>query len=153
MQLHCVSHWNVHILQKMIHGPSNVKNWIQLKKTLNETGYENQRSIELAEGCVKWWASVIVVFNLQVYNSSTFLLVRTSGKHSRFIKTVLVNSVVFLGIFCSSLHELNLSSCNSGNTYVSTVHILLTTDKAGKLTHHVFSWPYGWQSLGVKSEL
>ena len=23
---HCVSRWNVYILQKMIHGPSNVKN-------------------------------------------------------------------------------------------------------------------------------
>ena len=25
VQLHCVSRWNVYILQKMIHGPSNVK--------------------------------------------------------------------------------------------------------------------------------
>jgi len=30
--------------------------------TLNEIGFENQRSMELAERCVKWWASVIVVF-------------------------------------------------------------------------------------------
>ena len=47
---------------------------IQLKKTLKQIGYENQRSMELAEGCVKWWASVIVVFNLQIFNSSTFLI-------------------------------------------------------------------------------
>ena len=25
VQLHYVSHWNVYILQKMIHGPSNIK--------------------------------------------------------------------------------------------------------------------------------
>ena len=31
MQLHCVSRWNVYILQKMIHRPSNIKfKWISL---------------------------------------------------------------------------------------------------------------------------
>jgi hypothetical protein len=33
------------------------------KKTLKQIGYENQRSMELAEWCVKWWSSVIVVIN------------------------------------------------------------------------------------------
>jgi hypothetical protein len=108
------------------------------KKTLKQIGYENQRSMELAEGCVKLWASVIVVFNLQIFNNGTFLIVKTSDK-CRFIQTVLVNSVVFLGIFCSPLHELNLSRCNSGYVFVSDVHNSLTSDKARKQTHHVFS--------------
>jgi hypothetical protein len=37
--------------------------------------------------------------------------------------------------------------------FVSDVHNSLTSDKARKQTHHVFSWPYGRQSLDVKSEL
>jgi hypothetical protein len=39
----------------------NEKKVNTIKKPLKQIGYENQRSMELAEGCVKWWASVTVV--------------------------------------------------------------------------------------------
>jgi hypothetical protein len=109
-----------------------------IKITVNEIGFENQRSVELAERVCKMVNSETVVFNLQASNSITFLLVKNADK-CRFIQTVLVNSVVFLGIFCNQLHELNLSRCNSGYVFVSNVHISLTIDKAGKQIPHVFS--------------